>query len=290
MSRRITIVTPENIEVSYLLAGIGSRFIAALVDHLLQILVLLVVLLVAWLLDSTIVKTLFGGARLYVWALAILVLFAVIFGYFTLFELLWAGQTPGKRLVGLRVLRDGGYPVDVYSSAVRNLVRIVDFLPPAYGIGLLAIFLTRDYKRLGDVAAGTLVVQERTGTPLSGRERGPASPQVAQMMPFVTTPYLVTPEEFQLLHRFVQRRPELDLAIQAHLAMRLAPPFIEKMGIQAPIQTQLQYADLLEAIERRYVEDRGVLDGNVLPTTPPGPTLAPNSATGQPPDSSGFVI
>ena len=78
-----------------------------------------------------------------------------------LFETIWNGQTPGKRAFGLRVVRDGGYPITFYASAIRNLIRIADFLPFGFAAGALTIFLQSEYKRLGDLVAGTIVIKER---------------------------------------------------------------------------------------------------------------------------------
>src|SRR5205807_7158240 len=137
--------------------GIGSRFIAALLDHTIQIGILILIGLIGWGIGSALsIGPLLGGGASY-WLAAIygLVSFLVIFGYFSWFELLWAGRTPGKRAAGLRVVRDGGYPIDLYTSIVRNLVRIADLLlPPVYGAGLVSMFFSRENKRLGDWAAG----------------------------------------------------------------------------------------------------------------------------------------
>src|ERR1044071_6575282 len=113
MSRQVQIITPENIEISYELAGMGSRFVAALIEHLLQLLAILVLGLVTSFLTSGATmfgKAVAGSAPAYVEAIYGIAVFVIIFGYFTAFELLSGGRTPGKRLVGLRVVRDGGYP------------------------------------------------------------------------------------------------------------------------------------------------------------------------------------
>ena len=260
MSRRIEIVTPENIEISYELAGIGSRFVAVFVDHLIQVIVILLFSLVASYFSAGIIGRVTGGkASGFVLALVIIAVFLVMFGYFIFFELIWSGRTPGKRLAGLQVIRDGGYPIDPYSSFIRNIVRLADILPPLYGIGIVSVFISSEYKRLGDFAAGTLVVKVRAPATLTEKVRGPASPTVAHFMSMVRTVDALTGEEFAALRRFGQRRPELDVIAQAQLGMRLALPLVKKLSIETPIQYQLQYADLAEAIERRYVEEHGVL-------------------------------
>src|SRR5437016_2743553 len=174
MSRRIQIITPENIEISYELAGIGSRFIAVLVDHLIQLTLIVLILLGVSYFSAGFVGRLTGGqASMLVMAIAIMAVFLIIFGYFIFFELIWGGRTPGKRITGLQVIRDGGYPIDPYSSFVRNIVRIVDLIPPMYGVGIISVFISSEYKRLGDYAAGTLVIKTRAPASLDEKVRGP---------------------------------------------------------------------------------------------------------------------
>jgi uncharacterized RDD family membrane protein YckC len=260
MSRYVQFVTPENIEVSYEIAGIGSRFIAALIDHALQLGIILGLGLIGVLVSAAFVSTplLYQNAPLWVFAVVGLMTFAVFFGYFSVFELLWAGKTPGKKAVGLRVVRDGGYPIDLYASIVRNLVRIADFIPPIYGAGLISIFFSAEYKRLGDWAAGTIVIKEQPLAHLDGGQ-GPPSPMVMQFLPLIKNVDRITREEFDSIRRFVQRRNELEAPVQAHIAMRLAVPLMRKLGLEIEIPVQWYYADLLEAIERKYVEEHGVL-------------------------------
>ena len=270
MSRRVEIVTPENIRVTYELAGAGSRFAAAFIDHSIQILVILLILLMSWWLTASrsVFKSMFAGsASAYIWAIAGLAIFALFFGYFTLFELFWSGRSPGKKIIGLRVVRDGGYPIDFYCSVVRNLVRIVDLLPPPYGIGLASIFISSDYKRLGDYAAGTIVVKEKSGERLEERARGPASPSVAFFMPLVKNLDVLNTEDYRIIRRFAQRRYQFDISVQAYLGMRLALPLIQRMRLEVPIHAQLHYADVVEAIERRYVEDKGIVSSPSITST-----------------------
>jgi uncharacterized RDD family membrane protein YckC len=262
MSRYVQFVTPENIEVSYELAGIGSRFIATLIDHFIQLAIIMALALgsLIFMRGAASIHAVFAGEMaLWVEALLILAVFCILFGYFIFFELLWAGRTPGKRLAGLRVVRDGGWPIDPYAAIVRNIVRMVDILPPFYGAGLLSIFFSGEYKRLGDYAAGTLVIKERAPGQFGTRRPGPASPPVAYFMALLKSTDALTAEEFQAVRRFAARRYELAPPIQARIAMRLALPLMQKLNLNVQITHPLQYADLLEAIERRHVEERSLL-------------------------------
>src|SRR5690349_15067727 len=159
----LDIQTPENVAFGYQIAGIGSRFLASLLDTLivglLQIVILVVLTLIIRLFDGSA----FSG-QIAAWVYAIFGLVAAFFywGYYVFFEMLWNGQSSGKRWVGLRVIRSDGTPITLSEALIRNLARLVDFLPAAYGIGIVTMFIDKQSRRLGDLAAGTLVVQDRT--------------------------------------------------------------------------------------------------------------------------------
>lgn len=145
------VVTSERVAVTYRLAGLGSRFLAWLVDAGLIALFGLMGVATAAVLDI--------GREGLGTALALLWIFALQWGYFLAFEWLWTGQTPGKRVVGIRVIQDKGMAVSFVQAAVRNFVRVVDALPAFYALGFAAAAVSRHHRRLGDLAAGTLVVQ-----------------------------------------------------------------------------------------------------------------------------------
>ncbi|WP_327465357.1 RDD family protein [Baekduia sp.] len=145
---RLRIATPEGVTVDLILAGLGSRFIAALIDLTLKGLLIL---------GAFIAAVQIGDIGL---ALFSVISFAIYFGYDVAFEVLANGQTPGKRWTGLRVLRDDGRPVDLLSSSIRNVVRLVDGLPLSYFPAMVSILLTKRNQRIGDLAASTIVVRE----------------------------------------------------------------------------------------------------------------------------------
>ncbi|GAC1332644.1 MAG: RDD family protein [Candidatus Dormibacteria bacterium] len=151
------IATPERVSLAYQLAGLGSRSVAQLLDVL-----LLTVVLVAFFLGVVAAQlgSLLGNL------LMVVLVFAITNGYFLFFEGLWSGQTPGKRALRLRVVGEAGQPITFEQSLTRNLVRNLDFIPFGYGIGLIALFANGRGKRLGDLAAGTVVVRERPGLSL----------------------------------------------------------------------------------------------------------------------------
>ena len=161
---RVRIATPEGVDVELTLAGIGSRFIAAIFDLTLQGSVLLAF---AFLLGVT-----SGDASPLARALFAIIAFLIFFGYDVLFEVRSHGRTLGKRWTGVRVVRTGGQPVTFIPSCVRNVMRLVDILPAFYAIGMLSIFVTARNQRLGDLAAGTLVVRDRPGGMRASRTSG----------------------------------------------------------------------------------------------------------------------
>jgi uncharacterized RDD family membrane protein YckC len=145
---RLRIATPEGVTVDLILAGVGSRFAATLIDLTFKGLLIVGALIGAALIGD------FGPA------LYSVISFAIYFGYDVAFEVLADGQTPGKRWTGLRVLRDDGRPVDLLSSSIRNVVRLVDGLPLSYLPAMVSILLTKRNQRIGDLAASTIVVRE----------------------------------------------------------------------------------------------------------------------------------
>jgi uncharacterized RDD family membrane protein YckC len=210
---RITIATPEGVDLELTLAGVGSRFAAALVDTVLQTLVVLA--LYAFLVLGV------GGIGTSAYLVAA---FLVWFGYHVLFEVLASGRTPGKRWTGLRVVRDGGHPVTFVPSATRNLLRLVDLLPAVYLAGCVSILVTRRNQRLGDLAAGTLVIRDRLAAARAPAPRPPFD--VGRPAPPSDTSAWdvsgVTAEELAAVRRFLERRFELEPHARAHLASELA--------------------------------------------------------------------
>jgi uncharacterized RDD family membrane protein YckC len=184
MDEQLTISTPEQVAFHYELAGIGSRFVASLLDHLIIGLVMFLIYCSAFALIPALSLSGLSDddtttAGLYVvLAVLVLIIFLVFWGYFALFETVWHGQTPGKRAGRLRVIRRDGQPVHAGEVMVRNLVRIVDFMPGFYGIGLTTMFIDKDARRLGDMAAGTIVVREGENTRLRDVQVAASAPAV----------------------------------------------------------------------------------------------------------------
>ncbi|HZO00166.1 MAG TPA: RDD family protein [Burkholderiales bacterium] len=195
------VATPEGIELTLRLAGPVPRALAWIIDFLLRAgLVLVVSMFAAY----------FGRAG---WGLVLIAAFFVEWLLPAVFEARWGGQTPGKRLLGIAVLNDDGTPLRWPGALTRNLLRAADFLPIFYGIGLMAMLANRDFKRLGDLAAGTVVVYQAAATDLVRKipEAAPVPPPVSldpeeqrAVLELAERSTSLTPERFQELAELPQ--------------------------------------------------------------------------------------
>jgi uncharacterized RDD family membrane protein YckC len=213
---KLIIETPEQTSIEFPLAGIGSRFLAIAIDSLIQGAVVVIGLIFLALMFG-IRAARFGPSMADVWIVAILILayFVLMYGYFVVFEAIWNGQTPGKRITRIRVIKDSGQPITAVDAVARNLLRIVDQLPVAYGIGLLCTWISPQSKRIGDYVAGTVVVHEKAF------EAGPANWDTAGSAQPGTHRYganRLTPDEFALVETFSSRRGSLDAALRYEMA------------------------------------------------------------------------
>ncbi len=221
---QLTIETPEQTPLEFPLAGIGSRFLALAADTAIQLLLLIGVAVAA--LSAIPLARLAGMLSL--WAIAGLIIggFLIYEGYFAFFEAVWNGQTPGKRLAGLRVIKDDGRPIAVYDAVARNLLRIVDQLPGIYAVGIVVMLFSRQSKRLGDHVAGTVVVRERA---FEGAR--PYSAAASEASPRIFDTSQVSIEEFQLLETFLQRRDTIGTDARRDMAVRIAQRLAPKAGL-----------------------------------------------------------
>jgi uncharacterized RDD family membrane protein YckC len=149
----LVVATPERVSFDYKVAGLATRGIAQLLDLLILFGVLIGLYFAALAAGA-------AGADTVAYLLAVIGSFVIVFGYFWACEAFWSGQTVGKRVFRLRAVGDRGEPMTFVQAGIRNVVRIVDFLPYGYGVGLVALFVNGRGKRLGDLAAGTIVVKD----------------------------------------------------------------------------------------------------------------------------------
>lgn len=258
LSAQYSIETPENVSFSYAVAGVGHRFIAALLDSallfgalLLLNLVVLALLAVAggmYPADALETGQESSVAEGLVLALFALVNFLIYWGYFIVFELVWNGQTPGKRFARIRIVQADGSPVRPVAVLVRNLVRVIDFMPLGYGVGLLSMLFTRHEQRLGDLAAGTLAVKERGRVALeelAGPRRAvtaPAADGLAARYPSIGR---LTPAEIELVEAALRRHDQG--AVAPALLHRVAGLVASRSGAAPP--------GALWTEDRRFLED-----------------------------------
>lgn len=218
---RLRVATPEGITIDVTLAGLGSRMAAAIIDTAIQGLVLIAASVILTMIASGLEISGVGAPTTAEVVIGIASLILPIVGFFLygiLFETLWNGRTPGKRLVGIRVIQATGRPIGFRASAIRNLARLVDGLPVLYLAGAVTILVNQRNQRLGDILAGSVVVRDRIATqevpmpPVSEEER--ASLELWDVGG-------VTYDEFATVRHFLARRHTLDPEARAQLASDL---------------------------------------------------------------------
>ena len=251
--------TPEQVELAYSVAGIGSRFVAVLLDSL---------ILGAFFLAEILSMVAFAGATSALasgdggvvgaavkWFIALIVFinFAVAWGYFAWFEAYWHGQTPGKRVMKIRVIKDSGRQITLFEALARNLLRVVDYLPGFYLVGLITMLCNKRSQRLGDLVAGTIVVHERldeasllyqTSTTLvapvgfSEQPFGqdtvlPWGQAVTAMFPADAVARL-SAQDLMVIETFFSRMLDLPLQTRATVAYQMVRQMSAKMGVEVP--------------------------------------------------------
>ncbi len=233
MNDYLSVETPEQISINYQKAGIGSRFYAALLDTLLLGLIVFIGVYV----NYNFLIELGGFLGNWLGAIGGILIFAMFWGYFMVFEITTNGQSPGKLALGLRVIKEGGYPISFGDSAIRNLVRLVDFLPFCYGTGLLVMLINGNWQRLGDLAAGTLVVKTNRKTKVElNQSISPINISSDEhLYSDWIQPLLVTDTEFDTIKEYLRRRPELSPIRRLELARTIGRPIAEKMGGEGAI-------------------------------------------------------
>jgi len=249
----VTIVTPENIEFSYRLAGPFRRLAAAVVDLFIKFSVLAI-----WVISLLVLGASFTGGGIV--SFVILVSwFLIDWFYGMIWETLWSGQTPGKRLFSLRVISCDGRPISAVQATLRNLLRVADLgvpasiqifspdLPPGYlfptfSVGLVAMTLTKRFQRIGDLAADTMViVEERAWQPLLLKIDDPRASSLAAYIP---PDFIVPLTMAKALSLYVAKRSLLPPARRTELANHLAKPLIEKFGFMTDTSPDLMLCAL----------------------------------------------
>jgi uncharacterized RDD family membrane protein YckC len=253
----LRIATPEGVALELPLAGIGSRFVAQVVDTTIQVVALAGL---AILLDVSHAGGLAGGA---VFAVAI---FGVVFAYPVAFELGAAGRTPGKRWSSLRVVGEGGAPITFRASALRNLVRPIDAIPGFYLVGAVSIFASRDNQRLGDLVAGSIVIRDPrlakiappppapTAVAEPASIDAPAAGAPSEALDADDLPAWdvsgLQPAELAALRRYLERRHDLDPVPRSLLARDLADRLRPSIGGVGSEVAPERFLELIAALRR----------------------------------------
>lgn len=258
---QLSIETPEQVELTFDVAGIGSRAVAAIIDVLILFAFYLAVILALVLLASS--GSAVGGKAgeeldtAGKWAIAIIIFlnFLLVWGYFVLFEALWRGQTPGKRVMKLRVIQDSGRQITFFEALARNLLRFIDYLPGIYFVGFITMLCNQRNKRLGDLVAGTLVVREPrdeqpllTASPTSLFATTPTQGTMPGLFAPTATPWArpvaalfpadaiarLGAQELLVIDTFFGRVLDLSLDTRAQMAARIAQQMCAKMHQPMP--------------------------------------------------------
>jgi uncharacterized RDD family membrane protein YckC len=206
---RRTISTPEGVQLALPLAGIGSRFMALLIDYLITGVAVLIAILAALAIGSNLAATI----------VAVAAVLAINVVYFTLFEVFGGGRTLGKRATGLRVVTDGGGQIGLRASLIRNIIRVLEFGVLAYTPAIISVLATRNNQRLGDLAAGTLVVRD---TKLERVAIAPQTPPVSSERYASWDVTGIGEEEAGAVRSFLERRSQLRPGARRALAQQLA--------------------------------------------------------------------
>ncbi|MBW4517937.1 MAG: RDD family protein [Timaviella obliquedivisa GSE-PSE-MK23-08B] len=222
--KKVILLTPESVELEFTLAGIGNRALALLIDNLLVLLGISFFWFFGTLFATQVATTLspdsYAVAALWFVAIAILGTFVISAGYFVLFETLYQGQTPGKRFAQIRVIRDDGRPIGLTQALLRALLRPID--DTFFIVGAILILFDQNEKRLGDLVAGTLVIQEERMLVKRAIALSESAQSLARQLPILSDITQLQPDDFAIVREFLQRRDFLTAKARTELSMNLA--------------------------------------------------------------------
>ncbi|PSB24168.1 RDD family protein [Stenomitos frigidus] len=256
---RVSLSTPESVELEFTLAGIGNRTLALLIDYH----ILAAILIGFWVLWGMFSLGLlsylnsgtfnYASAPLWLLAIALLINFFIFAGYFTFFEVMWQGQTPGKRFTKIRVIRDDGRPIGLSQAALRSLLRPIDDF---CFVGVFFILLGKQEKRLGDWAAGTLVIQEQRGDRKATLMISDQAKELAIDLPKMADLNQLLPDDFAVVRTYLQRRRAMDKRARNDLSLNLARQLRTLIGLET-IPPNTSADQFLEAVYEAYQHLQG---------------------------------
>jgi uncharacterized RDD family membrane protein YckC len=240
----IKIETPEHIELEYELAGLGSRYIGVFVDHLIQSFVMFFLFIALVISNPNITsenpleifKSAFAGTIM-------VMMFLVSFAYFIFFETIWSGQTPGKKIAQIQVLKDNGEPIGFMEALLRNIFRLIDFFPFYYYVGIGLLWFRNDKKRVGDIIAHTIVVKQKANLkPVS-------APELNVKTDLQINVSLINDQEYGLIRDFIISRHQLPVEDRIRIGNKLAAFAAEKLQMR---EVNVDKEEFLETIAVQY--------------------------------------
>src|SRR5687767_10781605 len=232
MEERVHIATADHVSLEFELAGPGSRFSAYVIDFIFNVLLIIAFVLTAYLTGALVaLRSLAAGASdSWIWAIVVLMIFLINWGYYVFFEGLGKGSTPGKKRMGIRVIRQDGLPIGLREAALRNLVRAADILPPpSYILGGLVMHFDRYGRRLGDMMAGTYVVVEKFDLAAQGASGAAWAKRVEQggSRQALTLPRgAISAQQLALVEQFLARSHELSRERREQLIWQITEPLL----------------------------------------------------------------
>lgn len=222
------IETPENVELTQRLAGIGTRLLAGIMDTFIIVGVLLLLVIILLMTRSGLTR-LAHDAESWLVATFILIVFLLTWGYFVAFELWMNGQSPGKKRLKIRVVKQGGEALSFSDVAIRNLLRVADGMP-LYPIAGLCMFITRRTQRIGDLAAGTIVISEESADYSAVTDKKKHVHWEEEITPTTLRATGLTPQEYRLLRNYWLRAGEMTVEARERLLPRLLMPILARKG------------------------------------------------------------
>jgi len=254
---QVNLQTPESVELEFTLAGIGNRSFALMIDYTILGLTILLVWIIGFYIAFKIdPRAIFGlsSDKLAQWVIAIqsLITFAIYTGYFVILETLWQGQTPGKKWTNIRVIRDNGKSERLPQAILRALLRPVDdFL----FIGVFFIVFSRLEKRIGDIIAGTIIVQDEQASQSVNFKISSEVQDLAVQLRIESELTNLLPEDFATIRDFLQRRKDIMLEYQHKLSRKLSEQ-VKEIILLDEVPKGYSNSQFLEAIYIAYQDDQ----------------------------------
>ncbi|HAX74913.1 MAG TPA: hypothetical protein DCY88_03535 [Cyanobacteria bacterium UBA11372] len=260
---RVILQTPESVELEFTLAGIGNRALALLIDYV-ALYATIIAFWIIWAFFASqlidLLRNLLGNTdylELWLLAIALLINFFIYVGYFVFFEVIWQGQTPGKRWAKIRVIRDDGRRIGIQQATLRSLLRPVDDI---LFIGAFLIILNQREKRLGDLVAGTIVVQEEFQVAAANFPISESAKQFAQKLPEMANLSQLLPDDFATIREYLRRRHAMSPTAKSELSSQLTRQ-IRSIIDSPPLPSSVTADVFLEAVYLAYQQQSAFGNG-----------------------------